>query len=94
MGEIFINSVDRDGKKNGYDTEFLEKFCDSVDKPVIVCGGAGSWQDMYEVLSKTTCDGIAAANIFHHIEHSVYLAKEYLTKRTDQFRPPDFYNEI
>ena len=32
--------------------------------------------------------------IFHHIEHSVYLAKEYLTKRTDQFRPPDFYNEI
>ena len=91
VGEIFINSVDRDGKKNGYDTEFLEKFCDFIDKPVIACGGAGSWQDMYEVSSKTKCDGIAAANIFHHIEHSVYLAKDFLSKKSKKFREAKFY---
>ena len=49
VGEIFINSVDRDGKKNGYDIDFLENFCQIIKKPVIVCGGAGSWQDMYDV---------------------------------------------
>ena len=58
--------------------------------PVIGCGGAGSWDDMYELFKETECDGIAAANIFHHIEHSVYLAKEYLSKKTNKFRSPTF----
>tara|TARA_B100000686_G_C16529777_1_gene831705 strand:+ start:113 stop:931 length:819 start_codon:yes stop_codon:yes gene_type:complete len=91
VGEIFINSVDRDGKKNGYDIDFLENFCEVIEKPVIVCGGAGSWQDMYDVFLKTKCDGIAAANIFHHIEHSVYLAKDFLSKKSKKFRTPKFY---
>ncbi len=93
VGEIFINSVDRDGKKNGYDIEFLEKFCRKINKPVIVCGGAGSWEDMYDVQAKTVCDGVAAANIFHHIEHSVYLAKKFLSKKSHKFREPKFYYE-
>ena len=91
VGEIFINSVDRDGKKNGYDIEFLKTFCDVIDKPVIACGGAGSWEDMFQVVSNTKCDGIAAANIFHHIEHSVYLAKDHLSKKSKKFREPNFY---
>ena len=94
IGEIFLNSVDRDGLKIGYDLSFLKEFSEKIKIPVIGCGGAGEWEDMYKLSSETKCDGIAAANIFHHIEHSVYLAKEYLTKRTDQFRPPDFYNGI
>ena len=94
IGEIFLNSVDRDGLKIGYDLDYLKEFCEKIKIPVIGCGGAGEWEDMYKLSSETKCDGIAAANIFHHIEHSVYLAKEYLTKRTNQFRPPDFYNEI
>ncbi len=89
-GEIFINSVDRDGKKLGYDIEYLKKFTHEVDAPVIGCGGAGSWEDMFELFQQTRCDGIAAANIFHHIEHSVYLAKEYLSKKSSKFRLPKF----
>ncbi len=89
-GEIFINSVDRDGKKNGYDIEYLSKFSNTFKNPVIACGGAGSWEDMYNLHSNTSCDGIAAANIFHHIEHSVFLAKEYLSNRSKKFRIPKF----
>ena len=92
-GEIFINSVDRDGKKNGYDIEFLSIFSKLFNIPVIACGGAGSWEDMYMLYSKTSCDGIAASNIFHHIEHSVYLAKEYLSNKSNKFRIPKFYTE-
>ena len=92
-GEIFINSVDRDGKKNGYDIEFLSEFSEKLKVPVIACGGAGSWEDMYKLHEQTLCDGIAASNIFHHIEHSVYLAKEYLSNRSNKFRIPEFYNE-
>ena len=94
IGEIFLNSVDRDGQKNGYDLDYLKEFSDQVKLPIIGCGGAGDFDDMYQLSLNTKCDGIAAANIFHHIEHSVYLAKEYLSKKTNEFRPPDFYNEI
>jgi len=91
VGEIFINSVDRDGKKNGYDIDFLKNFCEKINKPVIVCGGASSWTDMYDVQSKTACDGVAAANIFYHVEHSVYLAKKFLSSKSNKFRKPKFY---
>ena len=94
VGEIFLNSVDRDGLKTGYDLDYLKNFSYKIKIPVIGCGGAGNWEDMYKLSSETKCDGIAAANIFHHVEHSVYLAKEYLSKKTNQFRPANFYNEI
>jgi len=94
VGEIFLNSVDRDGLKTGYDLDYLKNFSNKIKIPVIGCGGAGDWEDMYKLSSETKCDGIAAANIFHHVEHSVYLAKEYLSKKTNQFRPANFYNEI
>ena len=94
VGEIFINSVNKDGYKNGYDLDFLSQFSDEIKIPVIGCGGAGSWEDMYELSVKTNCDGIAAANIFHHVEHSVYLAKEYLAKKSNEFRKPSFYSNI
>ena len=90
VGEIFINSVEKDGKKTGYDIEYLKNFTNEINVPVIGCGGAGSWEDMYKLFKETKCDGIAAANIFHHVEHSVYLAKEYLSKRTNRFRSPYF----
>tara|TARA_B100000886_G_scaffold336334_1_gene294915 strand:+ start:1057 stop:1863 length:807 start_codon:yes stop_codon:yes gene_type:complete len=94
VGEIFLNAVDRDGLKIGYDLNYLKDFSDKIKIPVIACGGAGSWEDMYKLSCETKCDGIAAANIFHHVEHSVYLAKEYLSKKTKYFRTPNFYNEI
>jgi cyclase len=94
VGEIFLNSVDNDGLKKGYDIEYYKKFCEKIKLPIIGCGGAGEWEDMFKLSSQTKCDGIAAANIFHHVEHSVYLAKEYLSKKSDHFRSPEFYSDV
>ncbi len=93
VGEIFLNSVERDGKKLGYDIKYLKKFSDNINIPIIGCGGAGSWEDMLELVKKTKCDGIAAANIFHHVEHSVYLAKDFLSKYSEKFRKPNFFDK-
>src|SRR3989344_1463838 len=41
-GEIFLNSVDRDGAMSGYDLELIEKVSRSVTIPVVACGGAGT----------------------------------------------------
>ncbi|HOY31324.1 MAG TPA: AglZ/HisF2 family acetamidino modification protein [Bacteroidales bacterium] len=40
-GEIFLNSVDRDGTFSGYDTELIKKVSRSVSIPVVAAGGAG-----------------------------------------------------
>ena len=87
-GEILLNSVSRDGMKCGYDISFLAKASDVLNIPVIACGGAGSWEHLAEVLSETNVDAVAAANIFHFQDQSVYLARKYLDSKGLSVRPP------
>jgi len=87
-GEILLNSVSRDGMKSGYDISFLGQVADRLRIPVIACGGAGNWEHMAEVLSETNVDAVAAANIFHFQDQSVYLARKYLTSKGLPVRPP------
>ena len=86
-GEILLNSVTRDGMKSGYDIEFLAKAADALSIPVIGCGGAGSWEDMAQVLIETNVDAVAAANIFHYQDQSVFLARKHLTSLGLPVRP-------
>jgi cyclase len=57
-GEIFLNSVDRDGTQQGYDLELIEKVSHAVNIPVIACGGAGSISD---IVAATNVGASAAA---------------------------------
>jgi cyclase len=41
-GELLVTSIDRDGTRNGYDLELLERVRDAVSLPVIASGGAGT----------------------------------------------------
>ena len=88
-GEILLNSIDRDGMKNGYDIDLLAAVSDAVKIPVIACGGVGEWAHFAEALQKTKVDAVAAANIFHYIDQSVYLAKKYLYEEGCNVRPCD-----
>jgi imidazole glycerol-phosphate synthase subunit HisF len=80
-GEIFLNSIDRDGTANGYDLEIIQKVCDSVSIPVIACGGAGTFEDFTEVLEKTSVSAIAAGNIFNFTENAYLRAKKMLREQ-------------
>jgi imidazole glycerol-phosphate synthase subunit HisF len=88
-GEIFINSVDRDGAKTGFDIKLLQAVANAVRIPVIACGGAGEWKHFAEALEETNVDAVAAANLFQHIDQSVYLAKKYLYEHKFQVRSPE-----
>lgn len=85
-GEIFLNSIDRDGRANGYDTETIDKVVSSTKLPVIACGGAGSPEDFVELAKKTSVSAIAAGNIFHFTELSYPRAKILLKKENLNFR--------
>jgi cyclase len=87
-GEILLNSVARDGMKCGYDLELIGTIAESLTIPVIGCGGAGNWQHMADLLSKTAVDAVAAANIFHFQDQSIYLARSELFDLGLPVRPP------
>lgn len=80
-GEIFLNSIDRDGTRAGYDLEIIQKVTDAVTIPVIACGGVGSWGDFAQAIEKTNVSAVAAGNIFHFTEHAYPRAKKYLRER-------------
>ena len=77
-GEILLNSIDRDGMKNGYDLPLLDTVSAAVRIPVIGCGGVGEWEHRAQGLQQTRVDAVAAANIFHYSDQSVYLARQHL----------------
>lgn len=78
-GEIFLNCIDRDGAREGYDLGLLRKVVESVEIPVIVMGGVFTWDHLLAGI-KAGAEAVAAANIFHYTEHSAKKAKEYLKK--------------
>lgn len=87
-GELFLNSVSRDGKLCGYDLELYSEISNFCSIPVIACGGAGSWNHMQQLLEGSSVDAVAAANIFHFQDQSVWLARDYLSKKDLNVRKP------
>lgn len=63
-GEIVINSVDQDGVMKGFDLELIKKIRDAVTIPVTVLGGAGSLDDIGNVIRQHCIIGVAAGSLF------------------------------
>ncbi|MFB6110276.1 MAG: imidazole glycerol phosphate synthase subunit HisF [Halodesulfurarchaeum sp.] len=76
-GEMFINSIDKDGTRAGYDLPLMEAVSEVVSTPVIASSGCGSPQHMLEVF-EAGADAALAASIFHFDEYSIRETKEYL----------------
>ena len=64
VGEIVINSIDRDGSMKGYDLKIIDQVRKITTLPLTVLGGAGSLDDIGELIKKYTIVGAAAGSIF------------------------------
>ena len=64
VGEILLNSINRDGQMKGYDTALVKSVADAVDIPVIACGGCGSIEDLRQVLEEGHAHAAAAGSFF------------------------------
>lgn len=80
-GEILLTSKDRDGTKNGYDTELTRAVSESVSIPVIASGGAGSLKDFYDVIIEGRAQAVLAASLFHFREIEIAELKKYLREK-------------
>ncbi len=77
-GEIFLNAIHRDGSKQGYDAELIQRVASRVHIPVIVCGGVGTSEHIADGMKGTSADAFAAGNFFHFTEHSVTHTKAFI----------------
>jgi cyclase len=64
IGELVINSIDRDGTELGYDIQLIEQVRKVVDVPITVIGGASSHQNIRELIQKFKIIGAAAGSLF------------------------------
>ncbi len=78
-GELFINSIDHDGNRKGYNLQIFKQIIDAVSIPVIVMGGVLHWSHLIEGFN-IGADAAAAANIFHYTEQSTRRAKKSIEK--------------
>lgn len=64
IGEIVINSIDHDGKMNGYDFQLIDLVRESTDFPMTVLGGAGSYADIKSIIARYKTIGASAGSLF------------------------------
>ncbi|XDD52804.1 AglZ/HisF2 family acetamidino modification protein [Leptospira sp. WS4.C2] len=63
-GEILINSIDLDGTMLGYDMDLLQSIKKRISVPVTVLGGAGTLEDLKNVIAQLGVVGVAAGSLF------------------------------
>jgi cyclase len=75
-GEILLTSIDRDGTREGYDHDLTAAVASSVSVPIIASGGAGSGEDVRDVLCRTGADAALVAGILHDNVTTVAAIKQ------------------
>jgi cyclase len=73
-GELFLNSIDRDGTMEGYDLDLIRQVSETVPIPVVACGGAGSADDLLSAIREGGAAAVAAGSLFvFHGRHRAVL---------------------
>ncbi len=87
-GEVLVTSIDRDGRRTGYDLELTARIVEAVGVPVIASGGAGSAEHLREAFLLAGADAALAAGMFHDGTTTVRAVKEALAAAGVPVRPP------
>jgi cyclase len=80
-GQILFTSMEHDGTRKGYPVELFAQLADTVKIPLIASGGAGTVDDIVEVLTAGRASAALAASIFHYDEIPIPVLKRELAAR-------------
>ena len=75
IGELYLNSIDRDGTGHGYDLEMLNKLPKLITVPLIIAGGAGHYGHLAEGLANDGIDAFATAHLFNFVGDGLAKAR-------------------
>jgi cyclase len=73
-GEILLNSIDRDGTREGYDLDLVRRVSAAVRVPVVAVGGAGRLEHLVEAIRSGGASAAGAGSLFvFHGRHRAVL---------------------
>ena len=78
VGEIYLNSIDKDGTGQGYIMQSLEQMGERIKVPVIMAGGAGNFNHLKQGLESSEIDAVATANLFNFVGNGLPSARTKL----------------
>jgi cyclase len=81
VGEIYLNSIDKDGTGFGYDFNTIKSFEDKINLPLIIAGGAGNESHLIEGLSLMNVNAVATANLFNFVGDGLPNARKKIIDR-------------
>ena len=86
-GEVVLNSMDRDGTKEGFDVALTRAVVDACSLPVVASGGVGTVEHLVAGAIEGGADAVLAASIFHFGEVTVAQAKAHMAEAGVVVRP-------
>jgi cyclase len=78
IGELYLNSMDRDGTGRGYDLRLLDLLPVNMPKPVIMAGGVGNATHLAAGLADPRVDAVATAHLFNFVGDGLKQARQTL----------------
>ncbi len=81
IGEVYLNSIDKDGTGFGYDIETIKLLGNHLNVPLIIAGGAGNENHLMEGLKIENISAVATANLFNFIGDGLPNARKGLLEK-------------
>ncbi|MDT0593672.1 AglZ/HisF2 family acetamidino modification protein [Glaciecola petra] len=64
VGEIVVNSIDRDGTMKGYDFDLVDIVRQKTDSPITILGGASNFDDILNLIKRYKVIGASVGSLF------------------------------
>lgn len=78
VGELYLNSIDRDGTGQGYDLALLDQLPPSCSVPIILAGGVGNGAHLAVGFDDPRVDAVATAHLFNFVGDGLQRARDAL----------------
>lgn len=88
VGEVLVNTIDRDGTMSGYDLKLLREVTSTVGVPVVACGGASGMADFVAAVKEACVSAVAAGALFVYVgPHRAVLINYPVRKDIEEHLP-------
>jgi len=81
VGEIYLNSIEKDGTGFGYDLEVVKQVSEQINVPLIIAGGAGNKHHLLEGINLPKVSAAATANLFNFMGNGLPDARAYMIEK-------------
>ncbi len=81
VGELYLNSMDRDGTGQGYDMKILEHLPTLTPMPIILAGSAGNFHHLADGLSHKQVDAVSTAHLFNFVGNGLEISRNSLREK-------------